>query len=808
MPPKKRARKSKAVTPPEEQAETFTQANEVFSEDEEGDDESEEEMQQYEESESESEELDGATGEGPAGTISRMVVKNFMNHEHLKMDLKPGINFIIGKNGSGKSAMCHAAQVALGASARDTERGSSMAGFVRHGQPSCEVRLEIRNAPRDDAFEYGAYGDTIVVERTVNASGGGSYRLRAADNSVVSRKRDDLQRMLDHYNIQVNNPCSVLGQDDSKKLATGSDDYKYQFYLRASGLQTVLDQLKAAREAMKQIDEILERQGKEVPRLEQEMAGFQKEHDDASELFALQDQLDRYTHELAWSQVGDKRLEIQETQQKIDEQQSEMDKQSQTVEKLREEIAELKPKFQEGEKQMAEFNKKLSENQQKTQELKRAEDKAKKEAKRKQKEVEMKKKRISDGKTEIAGNEDEIQRIKEAPLENASAKKMQAVREKLNAKQTEVQGMHRDYKKLNDEMDQVEEDLEKLGNDEKQHKRNLDELTKGQRQAKQNLDYYKNNTGNADARFGDDLNKLMAAIDQNERKFSVKPIGPVGKYISMKDERWSDAVESAIGIGPLCTVLVQTYQDEQLCLQLAKQLRLNLRKVRFYRTKIDGGSYRDTGQLKMERFPARDKGFVSVLDVIEVTNTAVENFLYDRQMYSALLFPDREDCIKIAYKSNERNVGSCYDMEATRYYTTGGSQHQIPYRRDQREPNLMVSDNTQAIAQAERDFHEAKDKVVAEKQRFALVAKHYQREGQTPKDRAKFLQKHLAFNQKKQGQLGRNIRDLEDEMADFANEDDEEVARGNEVDGLLQASQVLEQENENLQSQMEESQRE
>ena len=120
----------------------------------------------------------------------------------------------------------------------------------------------------------------------------------------------------------------------------------------------------------------------------------------------------------------------------------------------------------------------------------------------------------------------------------------------------------------------------------------------------------------------------------------------------------------------------------------------------------------------------------------------------------------------------------------------------------------MVSDNTQAIAQAERDFQDAKDKVVAEKQRFALVAKHYQREGQMPKDRSKFLQKQLAFNEKQQGQLGRSIRALEDEMAAFANEDDEEVARGNEVDGLLQASQVLEQENENLQSEMEESQRE
>ena len=346
-----------------------------------------------------------------------------MNHEHLKMDLKPGINFIIGKNGSGKSAMCHAAQVALGASAKDTERGSSMAGFVRHGQPSCEVRLEIRNAPRDDAYEYGKYGDVIVVERTVNASGGGSYRLRDSNDKVVSRTRDDLQRVLDHYNIQVNNPCSVLGQDDSKKLATGTDDYKYQFYLRASGLQTVLDQLKAAKNAMTQINEILERQGKEVPRLEGELAVFQKEHDDAEELYALQDKLKRTVHELAWSLVRDQRLEIAEHMQRIDEQKVDVDKHEQAIQKFTSELEGLRPQYDDGAKQLAEFNQKLSTNQQQTQELKRAEDRAKKEAKKKRKEIQGKRAKADDLKKDIATNQEEVSKIKEAPLENAGARK-------------------------------------------------------------------------------------------------------------------------------------------------------------------------------------------------------------------------------------------------------------------------------------------------------------------------------------------------------------------------------------------------
>ena len=156
MPPKKKpktGRQSKPVTPPEEAA--LTQQDEVFSEEEE-EEEGEMELGQYEDSDSDSEAVD-TSGGGPAGTISRVVVKNFMNHEHLKMDLKPGINFIIGKNGSGKSAMCHAAQVALGATARETDRGTSIGHFVKDGQPYAEVRLDMRNAPRDDAYEHGTF---------------------------------------------------------------------------------------------------------------------------------------------------------------------------------------------------------------------------------------------------------------------------------------------------------------------------------------------------------------------------------------------------------------------------------------------------------------------------------------------------------------------------------------------------------------------------------------------------------------------------------------------------------------------------
>ena len=59
------------------------------------------------------------------------------------------MNCIIGKNGSGKSAICIAAQVVFGASARDTGRGTSTKQYVRNGCPHFVVQVHIRN-PDDD----------------------------------------------------------------------------------------------------------------------------------------------------------------------------------------------------------------------------------------------------------------------------------------------------------------------------------------------------------------------------------------------------------------------------------------------------------------------------------------------------------------------------------------------------------------------------------------------------------------------------------------------------------------------------------
>lgn len=68
------------------------------------------------------------------GIIERVECYNFMCHEHFSVELGPLINFIVGKNGSGKSAVLTALTLCLGGKASATNRGQSLKSFIKEGK--------------------------------------------------------------------------------------------------------------------------------------------------------------------------------------------------------------------------------------------------------------------------------------------------------------------------------------------------------------------------------------------------------------------------------------------------------------------------------------------------------------------------------------------------------------------------------------------------------------------------------------------------------------------------------------------------
>lgn len=67
------------------------------------------------------------------GIIERVDCFNFMCHRHFSVELSPLINFIVGKNGSGKSAILTALTLCLGGKASVTNRGQSLKSFIKEG---------------------------------------------------------------------------------------------------------------------------------------------------------------------------------------------------------------------------------------------------------------------------------------------------------------------------------------------------------------------------------------------------------------------------------------------------------------------------------------------------------------------------------------------------------------------------------------------------------------------------------------------------------------------------------------------------
>ena len=74
-----------------------------------------------------------------------------------------------------------------------------------------EVTVQLKNQG-EEAFRPQDFGKSIVITRRFTKDGSSSYKIRSKDGKLISTKREDLQAICDHMNIQVDNPMNVLTQ--------------------------------------------------------------------------------------------------------------------------------------------------------------------------------------------------------------------------------------------------------------------------------------------------------------------------------------------------------------------------------------------------------------------------------------------------------------------------------------------------------------------------------------------------------------------------------------------------------------------
>ncbi|POM68348.1 Structural maintenance of chromosomes protein 6 [Phytophthora palmivora] len=307
------------------------------------------------------------------GVVEEIYCENFMCHRKLRVALSPHINFITGENGSGKSAIIAAIQICLGASARSTHRGKSIKNLIRHGhEGNSLVRITLKNdAVGSDAFRPEQFGRRIMVERLIRRDGSAEYRLKDETGSIVSKLKTDLEAMLDHFNIQTENPCAILDQENAKLFLKGNPLDKYKFFLQSTDLYKMRTTYSKIDEETRNIAEsTLKRERAKIATLKEAMDEAKKQWKEAQSIGKLEEEFEVLKKELAWSFVAEKEAMAAKMEKKMKRKKRDAEHAAGEYEETKEAVDNLERKQNEKNDKLEEVNARMSENSQRKTEVK------------------------------------------------------------------------------------------------------------------------------------------------------------------------------------------------------------------------------------------------------------------------------------------------------------------------------------------------------------------------------------------------------------------------------------------------------
>lgn len=125
------------------------------------------------------------------------------------------------------------------------------------------------------------YGDQITVVRTISAtSGASSYKLKNANGNTISSSRKDLTKLTMYLNIQVENPVLILNQDAARSFLKECDPKKlYQFFLKATQIETIIDKLNSCFQSAANSKSKLEHLNNSCKQMDKELTVIKEKHE-------------------------------------------------------------------------------------------------------------------------------------------------------------------------------------------------------------------------------------------------------------------------------------------------------------------------------------------------------------------------------------------------------------------------------------------------------------------------------------------------------------------------------------------------
>jgi structural maintenance of chromosomes protein 6 len=239
---------------------------------------------------------------------------------------------------------------------------------------------------------------------------------------------------------------------------------------------------------------------------------------------------------------------------------------------------------------------------------------------------------------------------------------------------------------------------------------------------------------NSVRRFGSHMPQVMEVLDRYLRagRFNSPPVGPIGMYISVKDDFWAPTVQDVIG-ALLSTFLVSGQHDMDLLRQVFREAN-SVGKARI----IVLGQHswaRSRYEMNPRDLPqVHQYGHCTVMDMLAIKNDAAFNALVDHcNIERTVLVRGEKAMVEFSRGSgkNDRSVGTCWDEMGSRAYSRNNANTFRPPENKGRGPrtSVLTSDRASHVAQLEAALemlnHEriaAEDDASACKQHCAQLA--------------------------------------------------------------------------------------
>lgn len=584
------------------------------------------------------------------GILESIHCVNFMCHESLHITLGPHLNFIVGENGSGKSAILTAITICLGGKASSTNRGGSLKAFIKEGQHEAVVIVKIKNQG-EDAYNPLLYGDTIVVERRFNRNGNNSFKIKSANDKVISTVKKEITNIVEYFSLQVDNPLNVLSQDNARQfLNQASAKQKYKFFLQGVQLQQLDDEYRV-------MEDLLNSSENKEGDLEIKLDNTRQDYERAKKDYALYAESEKMRQQhrllrqkLAWSQVASMERKVGETEDKLVRADSIIEDAQRNVDEKTQELARLDEQILQAEQEVATVREEHGALQVNVDKAQQEQAEARKDLEKLNNEQRDSHSRVAGAKQNVKEYErmiqEEEQRLQDLNGDAHSRKteELQAARARQDAISRESNEAQQRTPDLNQDIDNAQKELTTVDQLMTQKRNDITTLQKRIR------DLEKGQSSLYDA-YEPQMRQLLRMIEE-DAGFERKPVGPMGAHIKVLQPIWSPMLEKMIGEN-LNAFVVTSRPDQQ-------RLKGMMNSLRIGRSPIIIGNPRPIDTSRFEP----DESFDTVLRILKIDDPLIRNqLIINNRIEKTILVQDQDEAGRIMYSAAPpRNVAACFHL--------------------------------------------------------------------------------------------------------------------------------------------------